>query len=240
VAAPSCATRHVAEHGIMPDWQRESRIGVGEAVYCGGKTAAQIGRILALADERQQSLLLTKLDASRFAELDAGAQRRLDFDPLSRTAVLDHGVPAAVPARVGIVCAGTSDMGVAVEAQRGLAFHGVSATLIGDVGVAGLWRLLDRLNEITAWRITIVVAGMEGALFSVVAGQAELVIAVPTSVGYGVAAGGTTALHSALASCSPGVVVVNIDNGFGAACAALKLLRVFAGDAQQKSESVHG
>jgi len=138
-------------------------------------------------------------------------------------------VPAAVAAGVGIVCAGTSDMGVAIEAQRALAFHGVSATLIGDVGVAGLWRLFDRLDEITSWRAAIVVAGMEGALFSVVAGQVPgLVIAVPTSIGYGVAAGGMAALHSALASCAPGVVVVNIDNGFGAACAALKMLRVFA------------
>ncbi len=217
------------EHGITPDWQRESRIGIGEAVYCAGKNAEQIGRILALAGERQQSLLLTKLDARRFAELDAAAQRRLDFDPLSRTAILDYGLPTAVPARIGIVCAGTSDMAVAVEAQRSLTFHGVSASVIGDVGVAGLWRLLDRLDEIAAWRVVIVVAGMEGALFSVVAGQVPgLVIAVPTSVGYGVAAGGTTALHSALASCAPGVVVVNIDNGFGAACAALKLLRVSA------------
>lgn len=219
----------MAEPGIVPDWQREARIGVGEAVYCGGKTAEQILRIVALADERKHSLLLTKLDASRFAELGVGAQRRLDFDPLSRTAVLDHGLPTPVPSRVGIVSAGTSDMPVAVEAQRALAFHGVSAPVIGDIGVAGLWRLLDRLEEIAAWRIVIVAAGMEGALFSVVAGQVPgLVIAVPTSVGYGVAAGGTTALHSALASCAPGVVAVNVDNGFGAACAALKLLRGFA------------
>lgn len=219
----------MGEHGIKPDWQRQSRIGVAEAVYCGGKTVAQISRILALADERRHSLLLTKLDASRFAELDVGMQGRLDFDPLSRTAVLDHGVPTAVSAGVGIVCAGTSDMGVAAEAQRALAFHGVSVTLIGDVGVAGLWRLFDHLDEIASWRVAIVVAGMEGALFSVVAGQVPgLVIAVPTSVGYGVAAGGMAALHSALASCAPGVVVVNIDNGFGAACAALKLVRVFA------------
>jgi pyridinium-3,5-biscarboxylic acid mononucleotide synthase len=219
----------MVEPGITPDWERQSRVGVGEAVYCAGKTATQIGRILALADERRQSLFLTKLEAGRFAELDAAAQRRLDFDPLSRTAVLDHGLERAVAAGVGIVCAGTSDMAVAVEAQRGLAFHGVSAPVIGDVGVAGLWRFLDRLDEIRAWRVVIVAAGMEGALFSVVGGQVPgLVIAVPTSVGYGVAAGGMTALHSALASCAPGVVAVNIDNGFGAACAALKLLRAFA------------
>jgi pyridinium-3,5-biscarboxylic acid mononucleotide synthase len=219
----------VSDDGIMLDWSREARIGVAEAVFCAGKTAEQIGRIVALAQARNHSLLLTKLDANRFAELDPAVQERLNFDSLSRTGVLDNGLPISVPAGVGIVCAGTSDLAVGVEAQRALAFHGVQAPLIGDVGVAGLWRFLDHLEQIAVWRIVIVVAGMEGALFSVAAGQVRgLVIAVPTSVGYGVATGGTTALHSALASCAPGVVTVNIDNGFGAACAALKLLRVFA------------
>jgi pyridinium-3,5-biscarboxylic acid mononucleotide synthase len=228
-AAPFYETRRVSEYGISLDWAREARVGVAEAVFCGGKTAEQIGRIVALAQARNHSLLLTKLDASRFAELEPAVQQRLNFDSLSRTGVLDNGLPVSVPAGVGIVCAGTSDLAVALEAQRALAFHGVHAPVIGDVGVAGLWRFLDHLEQIAAWRIVIVVAGMEGALFSVAAGQVPgLVIAVPTSVGYGVATGGATALHSALASCAPGVVTVNIDNGFGAACAALKLLRVFA------------
>src|SRR5262249_13003302 len=96
-AVLSCETLRMADNGIVPDWQREARIGVGEAVYCGGKTAEQILRILALADERKHSLLLTKLDPTRFAELGAGAERRLDFDPLSQTAVLDHGLPPPVP-----------------------------------------------------------------------------------------------------------------------------------------------
>jgi pyridinium-3,5-biscarboxylic acid mononucleotide synthase len=218
----------VSEHGISLDWERQARVGIAEAVFCAGKTAEQISRIVSLALARNRSLLLTKLDPSRFAQLEPAVQERLNFDPLSRTAVLDNGLPVSVPAGVGIVCAGTSDLAVGVEAQRALAFHGVQAPLIADVGVAGLWRFLDHLEEIAAWRIVIVVAGMEGALFSVAAGQVRgLVIAVPTSVGYGVATGGTTALHSALASCAPGVVAVNIDNGFGAACAALKLLRVF-------------
>ena len=219
----------MSDDGILLDWGREARIGVAEAVLCAGKTAEQIGRIVTLAQARKHSLLLTRLDPSRFAELEPAVQARLNFDSLSRTGVLDNGLPVSVPAGVGIVCAGTSDLAVGVEAQRALAFHGVQAPLIGDVGVAGLWRFLDHLEQIAAWRIVIVVAGMEGALFSVAAGQVRgLVIAVPTSVGYGVATGGTTALHSALASCAPGVVTVNIDNGFGAACAALKLLRVFA------------
>src|SRR5207245_3354515 len=115
---------------------------------------------------------------------------------------LDNGLPAPSAGHIGVVCAGTSDMAVATEAQRTLAFHGVASPLIADVGVAGLWRLLDRIAEIAAWRVVIVVAGMEGALFGVVAGLVPgVVIAVPTSVGYGVATGGTVALHAALASC---------------------------------------
>jgi NCAIR mutase (PurE)-related protein len=214
--------------GFNPDWQREARVGVSEAVLCSGKTTVQVERIVAMAQERRHSLLLTKLEEARFAALDGPTRSLLDYDPVSRTGVLDHGLPAPAAADVAIVCAGTSDMAVAGEARRALAFHGVEAPLIADVGVAGLWRLLDRLGDLAACRIVIVVAGMEGALFSVVAGQVPgLVIAVPTSVGYGVAAGGMAALNSALASCAPGVVVVNIDNGFGAACAALKLLKVF-------------
>jgi pyridinium-3,5-biscarboxylic acid mononucleotide synthase len=215
----------VPDLGINPDWQRQARVGIGEAVFCAGKTTAQIAGLVGLAEERRSSLLLTRLDAAKFAELDDRIRSRLDFDALSQTAVLDVGLPAAVSSGIGIVCAGTSDMPVAKEAERTLAFHGVASPLIADVGVAGLWRLLDRIAEIAAWRVVIAVAGMEGALFGVVAGLVPgVVIAVPTSVGYGVAAGGAVALNAALASCAPGVVVVNIDNGYGAACAALKIV----------------
>ncbi len=213
------------DEGILPDWQRQARTGVAEAVLCASKSSDQIARILALAEERRQSLLLTRLSEDRFAALGPRWRQDLDFDSVSQTAILDHGLPPSVTTGVGIVCAGTSDMPAATEAQRTLRFHGIDAPLIGDVGVAGLWRLLDRIDEIKSWQIVIVAAGMEGALFSVVAGQVPgLVIAIPTSVGYGVAAGGAAALHSALATCAPGVVVVNIDNGFGAACAAIKVL----------------
>jgi NCAIR mutase (PurE)-related protein len=112
--------------------------------------AEATARVRAHADRYGWALAL--IDAGEFAD-SRYSRRSLLFDPLSRTAVLDHGVPAAVPAKVGVVCAGTSDMGVAVEAQRGLAFHGVSAMVIGDVGVAGLWRLFDRLDEIASWRV---------------------------------------------------------------------------------------
>ena len=115
---------------------------------------------------------------------------------------------------------------MAREAVRALAFAGYQAPLIADVGVAGLWRLMQRIDEIRSHRVVIAVAGMEGALFSVLAGLvAAPLIATPTSVGYGVAAGGRAALNSALASCAAGLTCVNIDNGFGAACAALRILR---------------
>ena len=116
-------------------------------------------------------------------------------------------------------------MPVAREAVRTLAFRGEAAALIADVGVAGLWRLTRRLEEIRATPVIIVAAGMDAALPSVLAGLVPgVVIAVPTSVGYGVAAGGRAALDAILSSCAPGITVVNIDNGYGAACAALRLL----------------
>ncbi len=208
---------------FVMDWQRERRTGIAEAVLCEGKTTAQIEAILQSAGARP--LLLTRLDDALFDALSAEWRAALDHDRLSRTAF--HGaVPAPALAGPCVVCAGTSDLPVAREAVRSLAFAGYEAPLIADVGVAGLWRLMQRIEEIRSHSVVIAVAGMEGALFSVLAGLlAAPVIAVPTSVGYGVAAGGTVALHSALASCAAGLTCVNIDNGFGAACAALRILR---------------
>ncbi len=121
---------------------------------------------------------------------------------------------------------GTGDLPVALEAARTLAFHGETAERHMDVGVAGLWRLLERRGRLSTFPVIIAVAGMEGALFSVLGGLVgSVVVAVPSSTGYGVTAGGTAALHAALGSCAPGIVAVNIDNGFGAACAALRILR---------------
>ena len=205
------------------DWERERRTGMPEAVFCARKTPAQIDAIVAAAAGRR--LLFTHLAADTLAALSPAARDQLDHDPLSATAVLGGGVPLA-DSGIGIVAAGTSDLPVAREAARTLAFAGHNAEIVADVGVAGLWRLMARLEELRRCRVLIAVAGMEGALFSVLAGLvAAPVIAVPTSVGYGVAEGGRAALRSALASCAPGLVVVNIDNGFGAAAAALKMIR---------------
>jgi NCAIR mutase (PurE)-related protein len=207
------------------DFARLKRTGTAEAVLCASKTPAQIDHILALAAAAGKAMLLTRLDAAAFDQLSAGHRAQLVYDQLSRTAVFGTPLEGALKPGIGIVTAGTSDLAVAGEAARTLLFHGFEAPVIADVGVAGLWRLMERLEEIRDFRVVIAVAGMEGALFSVLAGLiAAPVIAVPSSVGYGVAAGGHVALNTALASCAPGLVTVNIDNGFGAACAAIAMM----------------
>jgi NCAIR mutase (PurE)-related protein len=194
-------------------------------VYCANKQAAQIEGVLAQHDARRHACLLTRLSPKQFASLGEAWRARLDYDPVSRTAFFLEGRPLAGEPRVAVVSGGSSDAAICGEAARTLAFHGVASTRVEDVGVAGLWRLMERLDEIRRHPVVIAVAGMEGALFSVLGGLVGgVVIAVPSSVGYGVAGAGDLSLRSALASCAPGIVTVNIDNGYGAACAALRVL----------------
>ena len=214
---------------IMLDFGREDRIGLSEAIYAAGKSPAQIAAILDQAAERGASFLLTRLDPDKLEALPDAHRGRIDYCAVSRTGVFGPLRPTAGPARVAIVAAGTSDAPVAREAERTLRYHGEAAGLFLDVGVAGLWRLTSRLGEIRAHPVVIVAAGMDAALPSVLGGLVGgPLIAVPTSVGYGVAEGGRTALNAILASCAPGLLAVNIDNGYGAACAALRMLRLSA------------
>lgn len=207
------------------DWERTERTGASEAVLCEPKSAAQIDAIVEHAVALGRRLLLTRLVAEHHARLTADVRDALDYDATSRTAILGELPSPRAAGRVAIVAGGTSDAAVAHEAARTLAFEGEAATLIVDVGVAGLWRVLERLPEIRGHRVVIAVAGMEGALFSVLSGLVACpVLAVPVSVGYGVGAGGQVALNAALASCASGLSVLNIDNGFGAAHAALRIL----------------
>lgn len=207
------------------DWERRARTGGAEAVLCEPKSVAQIEAIVRHAQELDRRLLLTRLAHAQQAALPDDLRVILDYDVSSRTAILGAPVAAAGSGRVAIVAGGTSDAAVAREAARTLAFEGEAATLLLDVGVAGLWRLTERLEQIRSHRVVIAVAGMEGALFSVLTGLvAAPVLAVPVSVGYGVGAGGQVALNAALASCASGLSVLNIDNGFGAAQAALRIL----------------
>ena len=183
-----------AADAFVLDFAREERIGLDEAVYAGGKSAAQIDAILAVAAERGIALFLTRLHAEKLAALAPEHRDQLDYCSVSGTAVFGVACGLAGSGRVAIVCAGTSDLPVVHEAARTLRYHGEEPTVIADVGVAGLWRLIDRIEEIRRHPVVIVAAGMDAALPSVIGGLvAGCVIAVPTSVGYGVAEGGRAA-----------------------------------------------
>ena len=211
---------------FLLDASRRERTGLDEAIFCAGKSIAQLEAILADASNAGRRLLLTRLAPEARAALPAERTAGLDYDPVSRTAILGAvQTPVADEPRAGVVTAGSSDVPVAREAARTLLYDGHPCREIHDVGVAGLWRLLERVDELRTFDVVIAVAGMEAALASVLGGLVPgAIIAVPTSTGYGVASGGDTALRALLTSCAPGVTVVNIDNGYGAACAAARIL----------------
>ena len=211
---------------IKLDLQRQERLGFDEAIFCAGKTASHLTHILDQAAESSLRLLLTRLSAEQLRELPEAHRTRIDHEPVSRTGYYGPPHDLSGPPRVAVIAAGTSDVYVSRETARTLRYYGQPNVEITDVGVAGLWRLLDRLEEIRRMPVVIAVAGMDAALPTVLGGLvASVIIGVPTSVGYGVATGGESALRAMLASCAPGLVVMNIDNGYGAACAALRILR---------------
>jgi NCAIR mutase (PurE)-related protein len=216
----------MTEHEIKLDLDRAERIGMEEAIFCAHKSHDQIEVVLDRIHAARKSCLLTRLDPQRYAAIKPAYRTLIDYDEASETAFFNWEATAPTDPEVAIITAGSSDIPVAREALRTLNYFRVSALPIFDVGVAGLWRLLERVEDIRQFPIVIAAAGMDAALPSVLGGlYPGLIVAVPTSVGYGVAAGGTTALNAILASCASGVVTVNIDNGYGAACAALRVLR---------------
>lgn len=220
------ASSHDPAGEVTLDFQRAERIGFDEAIFAQGKSAGHLAHIFDTAKAKGASLLLTRLSRQQLDELPREHREAVDYEPLSRTAYFGPPAPEQGPPRVAIVAAGTSDAHVTREAQRTLRYYGHGATMVVDVGVAGLWRLLDQVEALRRHPVVLVAAGLDAALPTVVAGLVgSVVIGVPTSNGYGVAAGGTAALHAMLASCAPGLPVVNIDNGYGAACAALRVLR---------------
>jgi NCAIR mutase (PurE)-related protein len=207
------------------DGDRATRTGDPEVVYGAGKSPDQVRECLLALHARHpdRAILATRLDDATVALLGAGVPG-IDVDPLSRTAVLGPLPPAR--GRVAVISAGTADGPVAAEAARSLAAHGATPVPVRDVGVAGLHRLLAAREVIDGCDALIVVAGMEGALPSVVGGLSGLpLVAVPTSTGYGTGAGGLAAVLAMLNSCAPGVVVVNIDNGYGAGVHAARVAR---------------
>jgi NCAIR mutase (PurE)-related protein len=202
---------------IRWDRDREARTGIPEVVYGPGKTSAHLRQIFEGTTELRIASRLSDDQMQVLSELAT-------IYPEARMAVRNARQKKDMPA-VPVITAGTADIPVALEAATTLEAMGVPTATHFDVGVAGIHRLQSVLPELSATRVCIVVAGMDGALPAVVAGLiGAAVIGVPTSIGTGVAQGGMVALNTMLASCSPGVAVVNIDNGFGAACLALKIL----------------
>jgi NCAIR mutase (PurE)-related protein len=202
---------------IRWDRDREARTGIPEVVYGPGKTSAHLRQIFEGTTELRIASRLSDDQMQVLSELAT-------IYPEARMAVRNARQKRDMPA-VPVITAGTADIPVALEAATTLEAMGVPTATHFDVGIAGIHRLQSVLPELSATRVCIVVAGMDGALPAVVAGLiGAAVIGVPTSIGTGVAQGGMVALNTMLASCSPGVAVVNIDNGFGAACLALKIL----------------
>jgi NCAIR mutase (PurE)-related protein len=207
------------------DHHRTLRRGFPETVFGGGKTPEQIVAIVERIRAGGERVLVTRTTPEVQGKVvAAGIPAR--FHELARCLTVDGPPPTPLPGRIAVTAAGTSDLPVAEEAAVTAEFHGATVERIYDVGVAGLHRLLDQTPAIRSADVVIVVAGMEGALPSVVAGLVSSpVVAVPTSVGYGASFQGLAALLAMLNSCASGVGVVNIDNGFGAAHLACSILR---------------
>jgi NCAIR mutase (PurE)-related protein len=198
------------------DHHRTLRRGCAEVIYCAGKTPHQVAEIARRLAQRSSRLLATRATIDHF-HAAAGAVPELQYDPTAACIFLDRTPDEPRRPGVVLVAAGTSDIPVAEEAALTLDLMGHAPRRVYDVGVAGLHRLLHHLPVLRAAHVVIVVAGMEGALPSVVGGLVSCpVIAVPTSVGYGTSFGGLSALLGMLNGCCPGIAVVNIDNGYGA------------------------
>ncbi len=214
-------------HAIILDYEREQRIGFDEAVLCAQKTPEQIAAIIHMNAEAGKNRLFTRLDPEKFSRLAPELQEQLDYNAEARTAIAGSPLQTHTPPNIAIVSAGSSDAPIVAEAAETLRYYGQPCTVISDVGVAGIWRLLERIDEIAQYPIVIAVAGMDAALPTVLGGLVpSAIIGVPTSTGYGAADQGKTALSAMLVSCTQGLTVVNIDNGFGAACAALRMMRI--------------
>ncbi|MDR0586801.1 MAG: nickel pincer cofactor biosynthesis protein LarB [Treponema sp.] len=234
------------DFACLDDGRRE-RTGYPEAVYCRGKTAEQAMAIIASMRAKDIPVLATGAEkdlADRVEKLYGG----VSYDPLSK--VLSLGGPCVPPGResgggpvglVAVACAGTSDLAAAREALLTAEFYGSKTELVADVGIAGIHRLFARLDDLRRANVIVAAAGMEGALAGVIAGLVAVpVIALPTSVGYGASFGGAAALLGMLNSCSPGISVVNIDNGFGAGYLANLINQGFCGYSRPASAEPDG
>ncbi|MDR0747905.1 MAG: nickel pincer cofactor biosynthesis protein LarB [Helicobacteraceae bacterium] len=212
--------------GVLLDYSRGARIGLPEAVFCEGKSAGRLLSLLERGLNKESPILFTRLSAEAFASAPENIRAAYDYHELSRTAFAERLPPKKIGS-VSIVSAGSADAAVVWEAARTLEYLGIAANVYEDNGVAGLWRLTSKLEAIASAEAIIIAAGLDAALASVLGGlTGKPLFAVPTSTGYGMAKGGESALCSMLVSCAPGIGVMNIDNGYGAACAAARVINL--------------
>jgi NCAIR mutase (PurE)-related protein len=222
------------------DTDRERRCGFPEVVFGAGKTPEQVVGIAEVLVKKHGILLVSRVEEAHFRALQKTFPET-EWHAQARCASVVRVPPPVRGGVVGVICAGTSDLPVAEEAAVTLEIFGNRILKLADVGVAGIHRLLAVRDQLEACSVLIVVAGMEGALPSAVAGlTSKPVIAVPTSVGYGASFGGLAALLGMLNSCGSGVTVVNIDNGFGAAYAAAQINRLIADPEAPQPHSLPG
>jgi NCAIR mutase (PurE)-related protein len=216
------------------DYHRALRTGFPEVIYAEGKTPDQVAQIFQRLADHGPQVLATRLAPEVYAQIQGKLPPDAVYHPTGRVLTLDRQPDRPLLDGIAVVTAGTADIPVAEEAALTAELMGNRVCRITVVGVAGLHRLLDRLPDLQAARVLVVVAGMEGALPSVVGGlTAAPVIAVPTSIGYGASFGGVAALLAMLNSCASGIGVVNIDNGFGAGTLAAKINRLAAREVEK-------
>ena len=211
---------------IKFDFQRRERLGLVEAIWGEDKSIDQLKRLSENVLSKNEVVFITRINSKKALDLlDLYDDAR--FYEEAKCLIIGKNLDKLnTNKKVAIISGGSSDLPVTLEAQLALELYGVNCQSFIDVGVAGLHRLISQMGEIKKCDVLIVCAGMEGALATVVGGLlAQPIIAVPVSVGYGVSKNGETALHSMLSSCSPGIAVMNIDNGYGAAMAALRIIK---------------
>jgi len=211
---------------IRFDFQRRERIGLIEAIWGQDKSIDQLKRLTENVLGKNEVVFITRINREKASEL-VDLYDEAKFYEEAKCLIIGQNLNKInTYKKVAIISGGSSDLAVTREAQLALDIYGVNCKSFIDVGVAGLHRLMSELEEINKYDVLIVCAGMEGALATVVGGLlAQPIIAVPVSVGYGVSKDGETALNSMLSSCSPGIAVMNIDNGYGAAMAALRIIK---------------
>jgi NCAIR mutase (PurE)-related protein len=211
---------------IRYDFQRSERIDLFEAVWGEDKNIDQLKRVTKRILSKKEPVFITRIDKEK-AKILLDLYEEAEFHEDANCLTIGTNLKLLdTNKKIAIIAGGSSDLAVTLEAKLALEIYGVSCETFIDVGVAGLHRLLNQLDEINKYDILIVCAGMEGALATVIGGLLpQPIIAVPVSVGYGVSKNGETALNSMLASCSPGIAVMNIDNGYGAAMAALRIIK---------------